>query len=85
MQVVEAAAAGTVPMAQRGRTEQEVTLPSCRSFVIASVWDCSKSLPICSLPSPWSQDECERVCEHGAQRNRVRGGGCWLLSEPTFS
>lgn len=58
---MEAAAAGTVPVAQQGCTEQEVILRSGRGFVIALMRDCSKSLPICSLPLPRSQDVCECV------------------------
>lgn len=58
---MEAAAVGAVPVARQGYTKRELTLHSRHSFVIALLWDCSKSLPICSLPSPRSQDMCERV------------------------
>lgn len=85
---MEAAAAGSVPAAQQGCTEQEVTQRSSGSFVIALVWDCSKSLPICSLPSPGSQDVCESVSvgtEHSATGPRLQRAGCWLCREPTLS
>jgi len=70
---VAGAAAGTVPVAQRGGTELELTRRSGRGSVTALMWDCSKSLPICSLPPPGSQDACERARARGTAQ---QGHGC---------
>lgn len=78
---MEAAAASAVPVAQQGCAERELTLCSGRSFVIALLWDRSRSLPICSLPSPRSQDVCECVRARAwAQSTAQQSHGCRVVA-----
>lgn len=84
---MEAAAAGTVPVARRGCTERELTLRSRRRLSLPCCGTAASPFPS-ALCRHLGARTCASVCvgtEQSATGPQLQGGGCWLFRKPAFS